>query len=81
MEGEGFSLHGIAHDNVIVDGRKSTRHSVYHKFICHPLDLVGEAFMNPIMVAKRISEEMFSSNLIERNLSINPYLIIQACDA
>jgi hypothetical protein len=37
--------------------------------------------MNPIMVAKRLSEQMFSSNLIERNLSINPYFIILAYDA
>jgi hypothetical protein len=78
------SFHSIfirTHDNVIVDGRKSTRHPVYRKFICHPVDLVGEAPMNPIMVAVQTFKQMFASNSIERNLSIDPYFIILACDA
>jgi hypothetical protein len=49
-EGEQFPLHGIAYVNVFVDGRKSKQHPIYRKFICHPIDLVGEAFTNPIMV-------------------------------
>jgi hypothetical protein len=53
MEDELFFLHGIAYDNVFVDERKSTRHPVYRKFISHPVDLVGEAPMNPIMFAVR----------------------------
>jgi hypothetical protein len=52
MEGARFSLHGIAYGNVFIDGRKSTQHPIYPNFICHLVDLVGEASMNPIMVAK-----------------------------
>jgi hypothetical protein len=81
MEDERFPLHGIAYDNVFVDGGKSAQHLVYRKFICHPVDLVGEAPMNPIMVATRPFKQMFASNSIERNLSIDPYFIILACDA
>jgi hypothetical protein len=51
MEGERFPLHTIAYDNIFVDGRKSTQHPIYRKFICHPVDIVGEALMNPITVA------------------------------
>jgi hypothetical protein len=53
MEDELFFLHGIAYDNVFVGGWKSTQHPVYRKFICQPVDLFGEARMNPIMVAVR----------------------------
>jgi hypothetical protein len=81
MEGERFPLHGIAYDNVFEDGRKSTQHPIYRKFICHPVDLVCEALMNPIMVTVWLFKQMFASNSIERNLSINPYFIILACDA
>jgi hypothetical protein len=38
-----FETYHIAYDNVFVDGRNSTQHPVYRKFICHPVDLVGEA--------------------------------------
>jgi hypothetical protein len=51
MEVEQFSLNGISYDNVFVDGRKSTHHPLYHKINYHLIDLVGEALMNPIMVA------------------------------
>jgi hypothetical protein len=81
MEGERFPFHGIAYDNVFVDGRKSAQHPVYHKFICHPVDLVGEAPMNPIMVVVQPFKKMFASNSIEKNLSINSYFIILCCDA
>jgi hypothetical protein len=50
MESERFPLHGIAYENVFVDGRKSKHYPIYRKFICHRVDLVGEAPMNPIMV-------------------------------
>jgi hypothetical protein len=50
MESARFPLHSIAYDNVFLDGRKSTQHPIYRKLICHPVDLVGEALMNPIMV-------------------------------
>jgi hypothetical protein len=48
MEVERFALHGIARDNVCVDGRKSAQHPIYHNFICHQVVLVGEAPMNPM---------------------------------
>jgi hypothetical protein len=48
MEGKRFSLHGIAYDNVFVDVRKSTQHPIYRNFICHQVDLVEEAPMNPM---------------------------------
>jgi hypothetical protein len=68
MEGERFALHGVAYDNVFVDGRKSAQHPVYRKFICHPVDLVGEAPMNPIMVVVRPFKQMFASNSIQKEL-------------
>jgi hypothetical protein len=76
MKGERFLLHGIANEKVFVAGRKSTLHPIYRNFISHPVDLVGEALMNPIMVAVQLLRRCF-----ERNLSINPYFIILACDA
>jgi hypothetical protein len=81
MKGERFPLHGIAHGNVFVDGRKSTQHPTYRKFIYHLVDLVGEALMNSIMVVIRPSKQMFASKSIERNLYINPYFIILSCDS
>jgi hypothetical protein len=68
MKGERFPLHGIAYDNVFVAGRKSTVHSIYRNLIFHLVVLVGEAFMNPIMVDMRLFKHMFSSNLIEKEL-------------
>jgi hypothetical protein len=81
MEGEWFFLHGMAYNNVFVAGRKSTLHPIYRKFICHLVDVVGEALINPIMVAVWLFKQMFSSNLIERNLSKYSYFIILTCDA
>jgi hypothetical protein len=71
----------MAYDNVFVDGRKSTQHPVYHKFICHPVDLVGEAPMNHIMVAIQLLSRCSLPTQLKKNLSINPYFIILACDA
>jgi hypothetical protein len=81
MEGEWFSLYGMVYDNIFVAGRKSTLHPVYCKFICHPVDIVSEELMNPIMVVVWLFKQMFSSNSIKRNLSINSYFIIPTCDA
>jgi hypothetical protein len=81
MEDERFSLHDIAYDNVFVAGRKSTLHPIYCNFICHPVVLVGEALMNPIMVVVWLFKQMFSSNIIEKNLSKYSYFIILTCDA
>jgi hypothetical protein len=52
MEVERFSLHVIVYDNVFVDGRNSTQTPIYRNFVCHSVDLVGEAPMNSIMVTK-----------------------------
>jgi hypothetical protein len=82
MEDELFFLHCIAYDNVFVDGRKSTRHPVYRKFICHPVDLVEWGTHESYHGCRTtLLKQMFSSNSVERNLSINPYFIILACDA
>jgi hypothetical protein len=67
MEGEWFALHGIAYDNVFVDGRRLAQHPIYRKFICHPVDLVGEAPMNPIMVVVRPIKKMFAFNSFEKD--------------
>jgi hypothetical protein len=63
MEGERFPLHSISYDNVFVEGRKSAQHPIYRKNICYPVDLVGEAPMNPIMAAVRpLSIYLFQLN-------------------
>jgi hypothetical protein len=71
MEGVWFSLHGTTYNNVFVAGRKSTLHPIYRNFICHLVVLVSEAPINPIMIAKWLLKQMFSSNLIEKNLYCN----------